>query len=194
MPFASARPRSSESFSSSRPAGQGFRRAHLHCLALLHRLDGVLLGDVDELVTQHAGQFGFILDQRQRAAGDVDVATGRGEGIDAVGVEDDEVPRQRGTRAGRGERAAHQRHIAVDGGILDHTVARANPLADRGAELLFFGIGELDVANLVGLLDRAANLAKRAQLVATARRQRRAEPQSRRQNTCRCAHHDGLTS
>ena len=49
-------------------------------------------GDVRDLVPEHAGQLRFVLRQPERAAGDVDDAARRGERVDAVGVEDDELP------------------------------------------------------------------------------------------------------
>ena len=60
---------------------------------LRQRLDRVVLDDVDQLVAEHAGQLRLVGDQRQAALGDVDVAAGRGEGVDGVGVEHDEAPR-----------------------------------------------------------------------------------------------------
>ena len=33
--------------------------------------------------------------------------------------------------------------VAMHGGVLDDAVARAHPLADRSAELLLFGVGDL---------------------------------------------------
>ena len=59
---------------------------------LRQRLDRVVLDDVRQLVAEHAGQLRLVGDQRQAALGDVDVAAGRGEGVDRVGVEDDEAP------------------------------------------------------------------------------------------------------
>ena len=75
---------------------------------------------------EHAGQLRFVLDQRERAARDVHVAAGRGERVDAVGVEHDERPRQGRARAALRQREADQADVAVHGGVLHDAVARAD--------------------------------------------------------------------
>ena len=65
----------------------------------------VLRRDVDDFVPQHVGQLGFVLNQRQRAARDVNEAAWRRKRVDAVGVQDDERPLEprpsRSARPGR---------------------------------------------------------------------------------------------
>ena len=127
----------------------------------LHR---VLFGDVNDLVTEHAGELGFALDQRQRAARDVHVAARRRKCVHAVGVEHDEGPRQIRPRAALRERGADQRHVTMHAGILDHAKAQADPVADVGAELLLFLIGHLQFADVVRLLGNRNALADAANL------------------------------
>ena len=51
-----------------------------------------------------------------------------------------------GLRAGLRQHAADQRDVAVDGGVLHDAVARAHAFADRRAQLLLFGVGDLQLA------------------------------------------------
>ena len=49
-------------------------------------------------MAEHAGELRFVLHQAEQAAGDVDDAARRGKGVDAVGVEHDELPVEVGRR------------------------------------------------------------------------------------------------
>ena len=61
-------------------------------VTLLNRVDRVLLGDVDDLVREDAGELRLVLDQPEQALGDVDEAAGRRKRVDTFGVEHDELP------------------------------------------------------------------------------------------------------
>ena len=128
---------------------------------LRQRLDGVVLEDVDQLVAEHAGQLRLVGDQRQAALRDVDVAAGRGEGVDGVGVEHDEAPRVVGLLADAGQDGADERHVAVHGLVLHHAELLADVGADLGAELLLLGFR---VDRVVGLLGHRQPLADTAEL------------------------------
>ena len=145
---------------------------------------------------EHAGELRFVLDQRQRAARDVDVAAGRGERVDAVGVEHDEGPRQARTRAALRQRQADQADVAVHAGVLHHAVARANPLADLLAELLLFGVGHLQVADVVRLLGDRQALADAARQLSRLAARSRARPERKPAIAMQSdvTHHVDLTS
>ena len=134
--------------------------AHLHELALLDGADGVFLGDVDDLVAQHAGKFGFVLEAGEGPLRDVHETARGGERVYRVDVEHDELPGQVGPAAGLCERRADERHIPMHGLVLRHAVAGADALADLAAELGLFGLGHLDVLELLGALEGAAELAE----------------------------------
>ena len=61
-------------------------------LRLLHLADGVAHGDVPDLVAEHPGHLGQVLGAFDEAAIDVDEATGDGEGVDVLAVDDEELP------------------------------------------------------------------------------------------------------
>ncbi len=122
----------------------------------------MLPGYVDDLVRQHAGELRFVLDQRQRATRDVDVAAWGGERIDPVGVEHHEGPRQTRTGAALRQRQAEEADVTVHAGILHDPIARANPRADLGAELRLFLIGHLQVAYVLRLLGDRQSLGEAA--------------------------------
>ena len=86
----------------------------------------MLLRDVRNLVAEHAGQLGFGLDQRERAARDVHEPARRRKRVDAVGVEHDERPRQLRPRRLLGQHRADERDVLVDRRVLHD----AEPLAD----------------------------------------------------------------
>ncbi len=91
----------------------------------------VLLRDVRDLVAEHARKLRFRLDERERAAGDVDVSARRRKRVDAIGVEHHERPRQ--LRPGRLLRqdGADQRDVLMDRGVLHD----AEPLAHFQADV-----------------------------------------------------------
>ncbi len=120
----------------------------------------MLLGDVDDLVGEHAGEFGLVLEVGQGALGDVHEAARRRERVHGIGIEDDERPADAGTAADLRQRRADEGHVAVHRLVLHHAVAGSDALADLGAELGLLGIGHLDVAHLVGALDGPAQLAE----------------------------------
>ena len=66
----------------------------------------------------------------------------------------------------------------MHGLVLRHAVAGADALADFGTELLFLRIGHLDVADLVGSLERAAELAELFRRSHGCNRQRGAQGES----------------
>ena len=63
-------------------------------VARVYCLHGVARRDVADLVAQHAGQLRFVVQIRQDAARDVDVAAGQRERVDGRQVDDRELPRQ----------------------------------------------------------------------------------------------------
>ena len=109
---------------------------------------------------EHAGELGFVLHQRQRAAGDVDVAARRRQRVDAVGVEDDELPRQIRPRCCACASAAPT--------SVDVLVNRRDPARRRSAarifsltacaDLLLFFVGDLEIVDLLRLLEHRADL------------------------------------
>ena len=143
---------------------RGLAGSDLHALALSNGVDGVLLRDVRDLVSEHAGQLGFGLDQRERAARDVHEPAGRRERVDAVGVEHDERPRQLRRRRLLGQHGADERDVLVHGRVLHHAEARADLQADVGAELDFLFLGDVQVVELLlallGLLQPFADAAE----------------------------------
>ena len=176
-------------------ARQRLGGAHLYGLALLNGANGVLLGDVHDLVGQDARQFRLAADERQRPARDVHMPTRRRERVHAVGVEHVERPRQGRPCAALRERGADQSDVAMNAGILHDAVPRANAVADGRAERLLLFLGHLQVAEFAGLLGNRAALADLAQLSAIAF----GEGGSRQESRCyeqrgRRSHHDGLTS
>ena len=102
-------------------------RAELHRLALLDRVDRVLVRDVADFVAEHAGELRFVLDQAERAARDVHDAAGRREGVDAVGIEHDEVQSRSGRSDLLRERRADERDVLVDRRILHDAEPRRAP-------------------------------------------------------------------
>ena len=63
-------------------AGADLRRHRARVL-----VDAVACGDVADLVAEHGGELGLVLDVGHDAAGDVDVAARQREGVDLVAVE-----------------------------------------------------------------------------------------------------------
>ena len=122
-------------------------------VALLDRVDGVLLGDVRDLVPEHAGQLRFVLGQPQRAAGDVDDAAGRGERIHAIGIEHDELPVQVRPRA-RLRQDACRRSVTyfVTAASWKTPNVFANLQADLLADLALVRLRILKALDLVGLV------------------------------------------
>ena len=99
---------------------------------------------------------------------------------------------QAGPRARLRQRGADERHVAVHGRVLHDAVAGADLLADLGAELLLLGLGDLDVAHVVGLLDGAADAADLPELLAARPAAGRRAPGAVIPRRCTSAHHDGL--
>ena len=87
-------------------------RSGQHALALL--LLQVLRGDVADLVAEHGGEVRLVLEVRQDAARDVDVAAHGREGVDVVGVDDREVPLELGPLADRGELLADALDVLLE--------------------------------------------------------------------------------
>ncbi len=125
----------------------------------------MLLGDVRELVPEDTGQLRLALDQTKCASGDVDDAARRRKRVDAVGIEDDELPLKVGSRAGLRQDRPDQRHVLGDRRILQD----AELLADQSAHLLaelplvLFGhvqyvVGILGVLGLPDPFGETANL------------------------------------
>ena len=104
----------------------------------MNGVDGVLLRDVRDLVAQHAGELGFGLDERERAARDVDEAARRRKRVDAIGIEHDEGPRQLWPRRLLGQHRADERDVFVNRRILHDAEALADLRADIAAELDLF--------------------------------------------------------
>ncbi len=126
--------------------------------ALLQFGDGVLLGDVNQLVAEHAGQLRFALHQRERALGDVHEAARRRERVDRVGVEHDERPRQVRPRAVGDEHRADQRDVPGDLRTLDDAEALAHLVAHLLPEFDLLGFGEHQIVRLLRELGALAKL------------------------------------
>ena len=94
--------------------------------------------DVANLVAQHAGERGLVLDEAERAPGDEDVTTGGGERVDLVGIEDAEVVADVRPLGLRGDRVADQRNVAGQRLVAQQLVTRAERRRDGAAELDFF--------------------------------------------------------
>src|SRR6185503_15055348 len=149
-----------------RAARRGLR-THLDRGVLLDRVDRVLADDVPDLVTEDGREFRFVLNQPERAAGDVDEAAGRGKRVDAVGIEHDEGPRELRPFALLSDGHPGQRHVLMNGWILDDTKSLPDLQADILAKFGFFLFGEgqvvhllHDVLGLLRLLHRAADAAQ----------------------------------
>ena len=109
----------------------------------------MFLRDVRDLVSENAGELGFGLDEAKRAARDVHESAWRRERVDAVGVEHDERPRQLRSRCLLGEHGADERHVFVNGGVLDNAEPLTNLRADVLAELDLFGLRDVQVVELL---------------------------------------------
>ena len=101
-------------------------------MPLLLLLDQVFRRDVADLVPEHGGKVGLVLEVRQDAARDVDVAAHGREGVHVVGVHDREVPFELGTLADRRELLAHALHVFLQLEVLVH----AHLLRDHHVHLL----------------------------------------------------------
>src|SRR6185436_4770060 len=144
-----------------RVVGHRLVGAHLDGLALLDGADRVLLGDVNDLVTEDACKLRLVAHQRERAARDVHVAARRGQRVDAVGVEHDELPGKLRPLAVLRQHVADERHVLVDRRILDDAVALPNLLADGCADLLLVLVGDLQIVELLRFLQHGADLTSR---------------------------------
>ena len=122
----------------------------------------MLLGDVGDLVPEHAGQLRFALDQPERAAGDVDDPARRGEGVDAVGVEDDELPLQVRPRAGLRQHVPTSVTYFVTAASWKTPNSFADLDADLLADLALVGLGDLEVLDLARLCRRPCSILPRA--------------------------------
>ena len=132
-------------------------------LALLDRVDGVLLGDVDDLVREDAGELGFVLHQPEQALRDVDEAAGRREGVDAFGVEHHELPVEAGPGLCLRQDGADERDVLRDVGVLVDPERLDHLVADLLADLPLLGVGDLQVGDLLDglrLLQRAGDAAE----------------------------------
>ena len=70
-------------------------------------LHGVPRRDVGNLVAEHAGQLGLVVQVGHDAARQVDVAAGKREGVDGRRVDDGEMPVEIGPVGDRGQRVPH---------------------------------------------------------------------------------------
>ena len=162
----------------------------LDALALLDRLDRVLLGHVRDLMREHVREFRFALEQRQRAARDVNEAARRGVRVHAVRVEHDEFPRQRRPAAGLRQHVADERHVLVHGLVLNDAEAQPQLIAHLLAERLLFRVCEDQRTNRVLRFLRLAGEA--AELPRQLRPRRRGERQQHQ--ALNCEHRDFLGS
>ena len=74
-------------------------------------LRGMARGHVPDFMPEHTGQLGLIVQIRQNAARDVDVAARNGERIDNGRIEKAEVPAQGGELGNRGQALADRVHV-----------------------------------------------------------------------------------
>ncbi len=124
----------------------------------------MLVRDVPDLVPEHAREFGLVLGEAERTAGDVHDPAGRRERVDAVGIEHDERPVEVRPLGLLRERRPKQRDVLVDRGILHDAEAFTNFRADVFADLTLLGVADREVVDfllrLLRFLERAANPAK----------------------------------
>ena len=86
--------------------------------------------DVRYLVAQDIGELRLGFDQAEQPLGDVHDSTRCRVGVDAIGVEDDELPIQGGTRAGLRENRSNKGYVGRDGLVLFDTEMLAQLEAD----------------------------------------------------------------
>ena len=132
--------------------GQGHAGGHQGALqkdAALHRLGGVARRGVHDLVPQHRGQLGLVLQLQQQAAVDRDLAAGQGPGVGAAVVDHPEFVGQLAVRHPR-QALPHPLDIGHQLGIGD--IVAALGLAVGAVVLLADG-------QLLGLADQGQFLA-----------------------------------
>ncbi len=92
------------------------------------------LGDVPDLVGEHGGeQVIVVADHLVEAAGDEDVAAGRGEGVDGGAVEHTEAPGERGAVRVLGEGATDEVDAAQGGLIANEAAVLGDDFDGDGA-------------------------------------------------------------
>ncbi len=94
----------------------------------LNDVEDVLLGDVTDLMAQHARKLGFVLNGLQQPACDEDVAGGGGERVDRIVVEDRKAILDVGAITGQGYRAADQIHVSRQVGLIVDSAVAGNYL------------------------------------------------------------------
>ena len=118
-------------------------------LVLLNRTHRVLRRHVRDFVAEHAGKLRFVLGQAKQAAGHVNDAAGRRERVDAVGVENDELPVQVRARAALREHLADERHVLRHVLVLIDAEVLAQFRAHVFAELALVRVGDPDFGGLL---------------------------------------------
>ena len=94
------------------------------------------LGDVGELVAEHAGHLGLAFEVHEQAREDVDVAAGHREGVNGV-VQDDACLEGEGLgRDGLGDARHEPLHVVAYFGILHHGQGGAHEHVELAAHLL----------------------------------------------------------
>ena len=127
----------------TRPANQawgwllGLALAGALQLLLAQHFVMVALHHVAQLMRQHRGDLGIVLQQLVEAAGDQDVAAGRGEGVDFAVVDHPEGPRQfRAAAAGR-QPAPDQVHPLLRGRVLEQRDGAEDAPCDHRPQFQF---------------------------------------------------------
>ena len=96
--------------------------ADLHELPLLHLLRAVAGRGVDDLVAEHRGELGFVLQLDQESAVDCELAAGQCPGVQIAAVDDDELVWELPVRDG-GQSVANLLHVVGDARIGDVVAA-----------------------------------------------------------------------
>src|SRR5688572_10240754 len=104
-------------------------------------------------------------------------SAGGREGIDAVGVEDDELPLEIGAAARLGEDSADQGYVLRERLVLEDAELGAHAGANTIAEVALFLFRDAQLRDLLGLSCTPLNLPKLAEL-----RERRRRPEQQGEN------------
>ena len=117
-------------------AGADLRRHRARVL-----VDAVARGHVADLVAEHGGEFGLVLDVGHDAAGDVDIAARQREGIDLVAVEHRESVLKVRAVALLRQPFADALHVGLQLGVVVDAVLLANFRVVLATERNLLGLG-----------------------------------------------------
>src|SRR4051812_31357957 len=96
---------------------------------------------VSEFVCEYAGKFSLVFHHCESASRNVDITAGSSEGVNAIGVQHDEMPGKLVARTVLCERGSDECDVLVDIGVLSDSILLAYCSADlfTEADLVFFG-------------------------------------------------------